>query len=170
MSKKREFEKHEYMYGPHFNEPCARRAVANMLNEDGTIGAHWSLDETTALANQYNIDLHASFNKYDWFVALNMIRSDFYKVITSLTNSDNVKHFIEFAKAWLKDKDITEGKMWHYYRYIMCDDEDDESYDDSRRYTSPRNRRYDDDEYEYRGRDYDYRQRYEPVYDRRSRY
>lgn len=50
-----------------------------------------------------------------------MIYSDFYKVIVSISNSNNVRHFIEFAKAWLADKDIDEGKMWYYYVYVMCD-------------------------------------------------
>jgi hypothetical protein len=26
------------------------------------------------------------------------------------------------AEAWLDDKDIEEGKMWHYYCYVMCDE------------------------------------------------
>jgi hypothetical protein len=66
--------------------------------------------------------LDERFNKYDWYVALNMIYSDYYQVIVSLTNSNNAKHFVEFAKAWLNDKDIDEGKMWYYYIYVMCDE------------------------------------------------
>jgi hypothetical protein len=47
MKNRIKLERHEYTYGPHFNESCAKEAVANMQNEDGTTGAHWSLDETT---------------------------------------------------------------------------------------------------------------------------
>lgn len=72
---------YEAEHGPHFNEEHARKAVSKMENEDGTRGPHWSVEETTALASQYGINLGSRFNRYDWFVALNMVYSDYYKVI-----------------------------------------------------------------------------------------
>lgn len=62
---------YEAEHGPHFNEEHARKAVSKMENEDGTRGPHWSVEETTALASQYGINLGSRFNRYDWFVALN---------------------------------------------------------------------------------------------------
>ncbi len=111
---------YEAEHGPHFNEEHARKAVSKMENEDGTRGPHWSLEETTALANQYGISLGTKFNRYDWFVALNMIYSDYYKAVMSIANTVNTKSFVELAKAWLKDEDVDEGKMWYYYTYVMC--------------------------------------------------
>lgn len=67
---------YEKEHGPHFNEEYARKAVMKMENEDGTRGPHWSLEETTTLASQYGIALGSKFNRYDWFVALNMVYSD----------------------------------------------------------------------------------------------
>lgn len=103
---------YEAEHGPHFNEEHARKAVSKMENEDGTRGPHWSVEETTALASQYGINLGSRFNRYDWFVALNMVYSDYYKVIISMTNSNSTKHFVELAKAWINDKDIDEGKQF----------------------------------------------------------
>ena len=117
---------YEMEHGPHFNEEHARKAVMKMENEDGTRGPHWSLEETSALASQYGISLSGKFNRYDWFVALNMVYSDYYKVLLNITGSNNIKHYIEFAKAWLNDKDIDEGKMWYYYQkeaIAKCDEE-----------------------------------------------
>lgn len=156
-------ERHEAMYGPHFNEQCAKKAVAKMENEDGSKGPHWSLEETATIATQYGVNLKGEkFNKYDWFVALNMVRSDFYRAIVNITNSDHVKYFVELAKAWLNDKDIDEGKMWLYYKYVMCDSEYEDEYEDeyprhSNAARYGRNRAYeydryyddDDDDYEY---------------------
>ena len=71
---------YEAEHGPHFNEEHARKAVSKMENEDGTRGPHWSVEETTALASQYGINLGSRFNRYDWFVALNMVYSDYYDV------------------------------------------------------------------------------------------
>lgn len=62
---------YEAEHGPHFNDEHARKAVSKMENEDGTRGQHWSLEETTALANQYGIRLDEKINKYDWYVAMN---------------------------------------------------------------------------------------------------
>lgn len=132
--KKEKLERYERMYGPHFNEECAQKAVSKMENEDGTKGHRWTIEEADRIAQQYGVNLKGEkFNKYDWFVALNMIRSDFYRAVVSMTGTDNVKHFVELAKAWLNDKDIEEGKMWFYFKYVMCeegreedDDEDDE--------------------------------------------
>lgn len=131
---KKKLERYEHMYGPHFNEECAQKAVSKMENEDGTKGHRWTIEEADRIAQQYGVNLKGEkFNKYDWFVALNMIRSDFYRAVVSMTGTDNVKHFVELAKAWLNDKDIEEGKMWFYFKYVMCeegreedDDEDDE--------------------------------------------
>lgn len=122
MRERLKIERHETMYGPHFNEECALKAVSKMENEDGSRGEHWSLEETTSIANQYGINLKGEkYNKYDWYVALNMIRSDYYRAVVTMTSSDHIKYFVELAKAWLNDKDIEEGKMWYYYCYIMCD-------------------------------------------------
>lgn len=85
---------YEMEHGPHFNEEHARKAVMKMENEDGTRGPHWSLEETSALASQYGISLSGKFNRYDWFVALNMVYSDYYKVLLNITGSNNIKHYI----------------------------------------------------------------------------
>lgn len=72
MRERLKIERHEAMYGPHFNEECALKAVSKMENEDGSRGEHWSLEETTSIANQYGINLKGEkYNKYDWYVALN---------------------------------------------------------------------------------------------------
>ena len=112
---------YEQEHGPHFNEEHARKAVSKMENEDGTRGPHWSIEETTSLANQYGVSLNNKFNRYDWFVALNMIYSDYYRVMINISNSNSPKNYVEFAKAWMNDKDIDEGKMWYYYMYVVCD-------------------------------------------------
>lgn len=113
---------YEAEHGPHFNEEYAHKAVSKMENEDGSKGPHYSVEEAYRLASQYGITLGEHINKYDWFVALNMVYSDFYKAISTTCGSVNAKHFVEFAKAWLMDKDAEEGKMWFYFIYVMKED------------------------------------------------
>lgn len=114
---------YEAINGPHFDEEHAKYAVEGMENEDGSKGPHWTVEETTSIANQMGINLKSEkHNKWDWYVAMNMIYSDFYKAVVAITGGASTKHFAELTKAWICDKDISEGKMWHYYVYIMCDD------------------------------------------------
>lgn len=76
---------YEAINGPHFDEEHAHYAVEGMENEDGTKGPHWTVEETTSVANQMGINLKSEkHNKWDWFVAMNMIYSDFYKAVVAL--------------------------------------------------------------------------------------
>lgn len=100
---------YEAEHGPHFNEEHARKAVSKMENEDGTRGPHWSIEETTTLANQYGISLGNRFNRYDWFVALNMVYSDYYKVIINITNSNSTKCQALLDKLGINDKPAKEN-------------------------------------------------------------
>lgn len=79
---------YEAINGPHFDEEHAHYAVEGMENEDGTKGPHWTVEETTSVANQMGINLKSEkHNKWDWFVAMNMIYSDFYKAVVAMTGS-----------------------------------------------------------------------------------
>lgn len=53
---------YEAEHGPHFDEEMARKAVSKMENEDGSRGQHWSIEETTSLANQHGIRKLAVYN------------------------------------------------------------------------------------------------------------
>lgn len=138
--KERMFKKHMYEHGPHFDEKFSHKAVEHMKNEDGTRGEHWSVEQAHKLAEQYGVNVKGDFNKYDWYVALNMVYSDFYRAVVTLTGSNNPKAFVELAKAWLMDKDVDEGKMWYYYSFVICDklrecfEEEDDEEDDEEEY------------------------------------
>lgn len=97
---------YEMEHGPHFNEEHARKAVMKMENEDGTRGPHWSLEETSALASQYGISLSGKINRYDWFVALNMVYSDYYKVLLNICNGESKKFTIPENKSTITDSTL----------------------------------------------------------------
>lgn len=50
---------YEAINGPHFDEEHARYAVEGMENEDGTKGPHWTVEETTSVANQIGAKIDA---------------------------------------------------------------------------------------------------------------
>lgn len=101
------------IYGEHFNKELADKAVSNMINSDGTKGAHWTLEETTSMAKNEGITFQ-HFNEYDWFYVINMIYSDFYKVFGSNTNM-----YVKTALEWLTDADVKAGKAYRYYVNVV---------------------------------------------------
>lgn len=57
---------YEAINGPHFDEEHARYAVEGMENEDGTKGPHWTVEETTSVANQIcQLEMREMQNKID---------------------------------------------------------------------------------------------------------
>lgn len=80
-----------------------------MRNEDGTIGGHWKVADTTMVARNNGISFD-HFNEYDWNYVMNMIYSDYYG---SVPNETNV--YVKMARKFLEDKDAEEGKALRYY-------------------------------------------------------
>lgn len=98
------------LYGCHFNEWSLEEALSTLINEDGSIGPHWTLEETTREASQRDIPLNGKYNEYDWCYVMNMVWSDLYKAITDDTSS-----YVRVAKRFLEDKDAAPGKAFRYY-------------------------------------------------------
>lgn len=101
------------LYGEHFNKENAMEAVNGMENEDGTNGEHWSLTETTRIANDNRITFK-DFNEYDWYYVLNMVYSDYCKIF-----GDDLVTYVKLSKAWLNDVDVPIGKAWRYYTQVV---------------------------------------------------
>lgn len=102
------------VYGEHLNESMAHKWVDNMANKDGSIGAHWSIDETNQVAKQIGVPFD-DFNNYEWYAIMNMLFSDYYGSVSSDTMT-----YAKLAKDWLMDKDVSPGKAYRYYRYVVC--------------------------------------------------
>ena len=97
------------VYGCHFTKWLLDKALKKMVNEDGTTGGHWSVEQTTMVSRNNGIDFK-NFNEYDWNYVMNMIYSDYYG---SVPNETSV--FIKMARKFLEDKDAEEGKALKYY-------------------------------------------------------
>ena len=65
----------DLLLNPHFTKETAELVVSKMKNKDGSVGEHWSKEVTDKVLESKGYD----FDKCDWYVALNMIYSDYYK-------------------------------------------------------------------------------------------
>ena len=99
-----------------FTEDDARRWTEHMKNDDGSMGAHWTLEQTTAVAN--SIGVHV--DPWIWFAALNMEYSDNFDVAQKY-GLDRPEYYADLARAFLFDKDGggPEAKIAGYYHGIV---------------------------------------------------
>ena len=75
-----------------------------MDNEDGTRGAHWTLEQAKQLLEDRGLDLDPT----SFWAALCMGYSDY-----------SIEFYIDLAKAFLEDKDAPGDKLARYYREIV---------------------------------------------------
>lgn len=106
-----DLENHLYIkiHGKHFSDWLVEKATSNMINEDGTVGAHWTVEQTTSVAKSNGIQFD-EFNEYDWNYVMNMMYSDYYGAVPNDTST-----YVKMAKKFLQDKDAKPGKALCYY-------------------------------------------------------
>ena len=99
-----------------FTEDDARRWTKHMENDDGSMGSHWTLEQTTAVAN--SICVHV--DPWIWFAALNMEYSDNFDVAQKY-GLDRPEYYADLAKAFLFDEagGGPEAKIAGYYHGIV---------------------------------------------------
>lgn len=104
------------VYGWHFTEESAKRAVGMMVNADGSKGEYWTLKDVEEVVKAMNIDLSKKpYNLYDLYYVLNMERSDYYEP------EQAPQYYVKRAFQFLDDKDGCEGKAKKYFLSIHMD-------------------------------------------------
>lgn len=106
-----------------FTKAEAEEWVANMITQlpDGSTvkGAHWTIDQTNAVAKQKNI-VWEHIAPYHFWVAMNMVYSD-YKRTANKYGVDTTDFYADMARAFLFDVDTVspKEKLKVYYRHIV---------------------------------------------------
>lgn len=115
------------MGGDHFRESTKMMGFSRedtmhwaerMQNADGTTGPHWTMDQTSAVADARGIP--HDIPRWAWGVAMNMMYSDYYDVAVEF-GVNRPEFYAALAKAFLMDKDGPgpEEKLCAYYRNIV---------------------------------------------------
>ena len=101
-----------------FTEDDAKAWTARMKNADGTIGPHWTMEQTTAVAESMGIQPN-EIPRWAWGVTMNMMYSDYYPVAVEF-GLNRPEFYASLAKAFLLDKDGPgpERKLMEYYEHI----------------------------------------------------
>lgn len=91
--------------------------ISEMVNSDGSKGAHWSIEDTEAARKNRGIN---DCDPEDFWVTMNMMYSDYFPVAKKF-GVDKPELYAEMAKAFLCDKDSKQGreKLEAYYCYVV---------------------------------------------------
>ena len=101
-----------------FTDGDAKAWTARMKNADGTIGPHWTMEQTTAVAESMGTQATV-VPHWAWGVTMNMMYSDYYDVAVRY-GVNRPEFYADLAKAFLLDKDGPgpEKKLMEYYEHI----------------------------------------------------
>ena len=89
--------------------------VAHMVNEDGSTGGHWTMEQTSAVAESLGISWD-KITPWCWWVTMCMMYSDYGEVAMHYGVS-TPEFFAELAQAFLFDRDgpAPKDKLAAYY-------------------------------------------------------
>jgi hypothetical protein len=85
-----------------------------MRNADGTVGAHWTIDQVRQVMLQNGV----SADPVEFWIVMNMIYSDDV-LVAKKYNVNTPAYFADRAKAWLDDKDAQPDKLKKYFEHIV---------------------------------------------------
>lgn len=96
----------------------AKRWAAHMENADGSVGAHWTMEQTDAVAEERGVSPD-DVSRWAWGVTMNMMYSDYCGVAAEF-GVDRPEFYAALAQAFLMDKDAPapEEKLCEYYKHI----------------------------------------------------
>lgn len=102
-----------------FDRETAMQWDERMQNADGSTGPHWTMEQTTAVAESMGIQEH-EIPRWAWSVTMNMMYSDYYPVAVEF-GLNRPEFYAALAKAFLLDKDGPgpERKLMKYYEHVV---------------------------------------------------
>ena len=107
--------------GGKLDHETLERWMRGLKNEDGTTGAHWTVEQTSTLAAPHGVDLGGEITPELWNAAVNMMYSDYCGVGSKL-KVNTPEFYAGLAKAFLMDKDGGGAveKLSAYYHNIVA--------------------------------------------------
>lgn len=110
---------YESTQGHHFDEYFAKAQISKMFYTDSE-GKHYApyWDDITSIYNIHKKRLTNDYNKWDFMVTMNMIKSDMYPLLREWfpDEKDFKDKIIELSINWLNDEDYPDCKIWNYFR------------------------------------------------------
>ena len=103
-----------------FTAEDAEKWSKKLVNDDGTTGPHWTIDQTTSVADANGVYFE-HITRDDFWISMNMMYSDYSKVADKY-GVNTADFFADLTKAFLFDVDgpMPSKKLSAYYHGIVC--------------------------------------------------
>ena len=98
-----------------FTLDVAEEWASKLHNEDGSSGPHWTMEQAKRIMAQRNLSLDPT----EFWIAINLIYSDFSPVAKKHGVGGNLDFYVDMAKAFLNDKDAGPNKIARYYECVV---------------------------------------------------
>lgn len=102
-------------YSAKLTKEMADEWMYSLQNEDGTQGPHWTLEQTKQVMAQKGVKA----DPFEFFAVLNAMYADYCKVFKKHGVGDKLDFYVDMAKAFIDDKDASEGKVVKYFENIV---------------------------------------------------
>lgn len=99
---------------PQLTREKAEQWVRSMQNANGTRGQNWNMEQARHIMSRYGFQC----DPLEFYVALNMMKSDYSKVAAQL-GVDKEEFYAAMAKAFLMDEDAHKDKLARYWQYVV---------------------------------------------------
>lgn len=99
---------------PELTKEVAEKWVKSMQNSDGSHGAHWPMEQTTAILEQRGY----AFDPAEFYVVMNMMYSDYHNVFQRY-GVETPEFYADMARAWLDDPDAKKDKTAEYFCHVV---------------------------------------------------
>lgn len=96
------------------DEQMADSWVRRMKNADGSMGPHYKIEQAEQLRQMYCMEC----DKWEFYVALNMMYSDYCEVAQQM-GLDKAEYYAYMAKAFLCDEDAGPNKLQKYFMKVV---------------------------------------------------
>lgn len=110
---------YESTQGQHFDECFAKKQISKMYYTDAD-GRHYApyWEDISAIYNMNKRRLNKDYNRWDFEVTMNMIKSDMYPLLREWfpDEKDYRDKIIELSVNWLNDEDYPDHKIWTYFK------------------------------------------------------
>ncbi len=109
---------HTHEIPKHMTEEQAAEWNAHMVNQDGSAGGHWTIEQTSALAASLGVEF-THISPWCWNVTCNMMYSDYCSVAQTF-GTDVPNWYGSMAKAFLFDPDglPPKEKLAAFYNHV----------------------------------------------------
>lgn len=102
------------MEDEHAEKKVAIERVNHMVNVDGSHGAHWPMEQTSAILEQRGY----SCDPAEFYVVMNMMYSDYHNVFKRY-GVESPDFYAEMSKAWIDDPDAKKDKTAEYFCHVV---------------------------------------------------